>query len=145
VIRNEALKIAMGAIGRKSPPGTGSDVFLTRFFLVAILGAGLVSLLFGVSPGKLAFCPCPFYLLTGIHCPGCGMTRACIALARGEIGQALQYNPFSLGLIIFAGAFALFPDRSRRFWRSLTSRTRTLCTGSVLALILCFWIYRILP
>jgi hypothetical protein len=135
----------MEAAGQKRAPGAGSDVLLARFFLLAMFGTGLVSLMFGVSPEKLAFFPCPFHSITGIHCPGCGMTRACIAIARGEIGQALQYNPFSLGLFIFAGAFALFPDRIRRFWSSLPGKTRTIYTGSLLALILGFWIYRILP
>ena len=145
MIWNEALKNVIEATGQKSTPGNGSDVLLARFFLVAVFGAGLVSLLLGVSPEKLAFCPCPFHLLTGIDCPGCGMTRACIALARGEIGRALQYNPLSIGLIIFAGAFALLPDRIRRFWRNLPDKIHVLFTASLLALILGFWAYRTLP
>gem|GEM_PF-824242 len=143
--RNKALKSDKGTALQTHMSEMGSDVLLARLFLVAVLGAGLVSLLFGPSPESMALCPCLFYSITDIECPGCGMTRACIALARGEVGEALRYNPFSLGLLLFAGAFALFPDRIRRFWRSLTSRARTVCTGSMLALILGFWVYRILP
>ncbi|WP_058233934.1 DUF2752 domain-containing protein [Devriesea agamarum] len=35
---------------------------------------------------------CPVYRLTGILCPGCGMTRAAYALASGDIGLAVRNN-----------------------------------------------------
>lgn len=40
------------------------------------------------------FLPCPFRTLTGLWCPGCGLTRATHHLLRGDIGQALRYNLF---------------------------------------------------
>ena len=46
---------------------------------------------------------CPFHELTGLWCPGCGLTRATHALLRGNVGAALGYNllfPFFLGAII---------------------------------------------
>lgn len=36
-----------------------------------------------------------------MYCPGCGGTRALIALARFDIIRSLQYNPFILVLIIY--------------------------------------------
>ncbi len=36
--------------------------------------------------------PCPFHLLTGLDCPGCGATRAMIDLARGDMAQAMDHN-----------------------------------------------------
>ncbi len=36
--------------------------------------------------------PCVFHLVTGFKCPGCGNTRAVLALMRGEILAALRYN-----------------------------------------------------
>jgi hypothetical protein len=48
---------------------------------------------------------CPIRRLTGHHCPGCGMTRACILLFRLRIGMALRTNPFSpflLGFLVIA-------------------------------------------
>ncbi|MEJ2246292.1 MAG: DUF2752 domain-containing protein, partial [Acidobacteriota bacterium] len=90
MIRNEALKIMRATSIRGSTSGTGSDVLLARFFLVAVLGAGLASLFFGISPDSIALFPCPLHAITDIECPGCGMTRACIALARGDIPAALN-------------------------------------------------------
>ncbi|PJK11573.1 hypothetical protein CO614_04165 [Lysobacteraceae bacterium NML120232] len=36
---------------------------------------------------------CPFSLLTGIYCPGCGSTRCLHALVHGDIPTALTMNP----------------------------------------------------
>lgn len=41
----------------------------------------------------------------GIVCPACGMTRAMRLLARGEISEALRYNPASP--LVLAGGVAL--------------------------------------
>lgn len=38
---------------------------------------------------------CPVALLTGIPCPGCGMTRALNALVRGDWAEAWLYHPIS--------------------------------------------------
>ena len=35
---------------------------------------------------------CVFHHLTGLDCPGCGMTRAFHALSHGHLGEALSLN-----------------------------------------------------
>jgi hypothetical protein len=35
---------------------------------------------------------CPFRALTGLDCPGCGMTRAVGQITRGRVGTAFDYN-----------------------------------------------------
>ena len=46
---------------------------------------------------------CGFKLLTGLPCPGCGMTHACCALIHGQVVDALHFNlsviPFSIGIV----------------------------------------------
>ncbi len=37
--------------------------------------------------------PCVFYEITGLYCPGCGITRLCLSLFEGDIYQAFRYNP----------------------------------------------------
>lgn len=36
--------------------------------------------------------PCPFNLITGLLCPGCGNTRATLALLRFDFKGMLEYN-----------------------------------------------------
>lgn len=54
-----------------------------------LLGSGYLWLVtkFGVG------IPCPFYRLTGWQCPGCGVTRLCVALLRGDRAAAWAANP----------------------------------------------------
>ena len=36
---------------------------------------------------------CPIKTITGLDCPGCGITRMFVALFYGNIYQAFRYNP----------------------------------------------------
>ena len=40
--------------------------------------------------------PCLFHRLTGFYCPGCGGTRAFIALMSGQFLKSLYYHPLVL-------------------------------------------------
>lgn len=50
---------------------------------------------------------CPIRFLSGIPCPGCGMTRACIAVLRFDLAEAFHFHPlfflapFILLLLLF--------------------------------------------
>ena len=37
--------------------------------------------------------PCPFFLITGFQCPGCGISRMLMALIRLDFVSAFHYNP----------------------------------------------------
>ncbi|MBQ1546863.1 MAG: DUF2752 domain-containing protein [Lachnospiraceae bacterium] len=47
--------------------------------------------------------PCIFHYLTGYYCPGCGGTRALIALLHGRILTSLRYNPLTIYFIFLFG------------------------------------------
>ncbi len=66
--------------------------------IIGILAAiGAVSVLFGFLTGRSI---CLFYNVTGVPCPGCGMTRAFLHLLKGDILHAFQYHPL-FPLVIF--------------------------------------------
>jgi hypothetical protein len=50
---------------------------------------------------------CMFKVLTGIDCPGCGMTRALFALIRGDLMASLAYNPALIPLLITVTALMI--------------------------------------
>lgn len=57
-----------------------------------LLGVGILYYIFIKITG-LAL-PCIFNKLTGLLCPGCGITRAVLACARLDFGSAFRYNPY---------------------------------------------------
>lgn len=59
---------------------------------LAIIGYGiLMNLIFG------AFCP--MVILTGIPCPGCGMTRAVFYLFTGRLHQSFFMHPMAIPIV----------------------------------------------
>src|SRR6185503_13011425 len=48
---------------------------------------------------------CIFHQMTGLWCPGCGLTRGTYELLHGHVGAALGYNlftPLALAVIVVA-------------------------------------------
>jgi Protein of unknown function (DUF2752) len=75
---------------------------------VAAGAAGLLAFLvlhFWVPPEGARFVICPFRRLTGLPCPGCGLTRAFAHLAKGEWSAAVLDHPLAplLAVEIFVG------------------------------------------
>ena len=60
----------------------------------ALLGLGLGYALWVRLTGLAV--PCLFYTVTGRLCPGCGVTRMCLALLRWDWAEAWDANPVLL-------------------------------------------------
>lgn len=78
--------------------------FLTVFIADVRLGRGM--LIGGVIYGTLTLMglpvlPCPWNQLTGLPCPGCGMTRSTFALLRGDFWESLRLNAFTWIILLF--------------------------------------------
>ncbi|GIX42249.1 MAG: hypothetical protein KatS3mg129_1982 [Leptospiraceae bacterium] len=58
---------------------------------------------------------CPFYNLTHLPCPGCGMTRAIQNLLMGNFSKALKYHHFSY-FVFFIIIITLFTFISKKIY-----------------------------
>jgi hypothetical protein len=67
-----------------------------------LVGAAAVWPLLPVHPPLV----CPLRAATGIPCPLCGMTRACVAAAHGHLATSLAFNPAGV-LVVVAAVVAL--------------------------------------
>lgn len=64
--------------------------------LASVVGfAGLAALYAAPLPHSPEFSICLFRRITGISCPGCGMTRAFAAMAQGEWRSAVAFHPLA--------------------------------------------------
>jgi hypothetical protein len=69
----------------------------------ALAGLGVLFVVRQFNPATAGFFPlCPFFQITGLHCPGCGLTRGFHALLQGDVVGALDYNAL---LPLYAGFF----------------------------------------
>ena len=112
----------------------------------SLIIAGAVYL-FIFEPGKTGFfLPCPFRILTGLNCPGCGVTRALHQLLHGNFEAAFMLNPLFLIAIPFL-LFALI-RYSVIVMRGGVPRPNALPAPYIYAIffiILSFWIFRNTP
>lgn len=61
--------------------------------LVLVAVAAVVLYVF--DPSEYVLMPkCPFKMLTGLDCPGCGFQRAMHALLHGHVAEAIRFNVF---------------------------------------------------
>ncbi len=44
---------------------------------------------------------CPFKMLTGLPCPGCGMIKSMVSLYRGDLAESFRYHLFGPFLVLF--------------------------------------------
>lgn len=116
---------------------------LCRWTLVAVLA------LFAGSLVGWSLWPCPFAKLTGLPCPGCGMTRAMMAMLHGDWLLVMRLHPFA-PFFAFTGSFcglvSLLPqDLAGRVAARVESfERRTRLPALILLLFACFGLIRML-
>ncbi len=70
--------------------------------------------------------PCLVKFLTGISCPGCGMTRAYISLLSFDFTRAFYYHPLWPIVPVFIVCLFWVGDRHARFRRGVLVATSAL-------------------
>ena len=120
---------------------------LAAFIWLGLASLSILLLLFNpASPANQIFPRCPFRLLTGWQCPGCGSTRACYQLLHLHPIAAFKLNP----LMVMTLPFIVY---------GLLGYTKSAITGQPhrrvfiptpylwawLVLLIFFWIFRNTP
>jgi hypothetical protein len=122
-------------------PGKTIKRIVPVFILVLIL------LFYFFDPGEgFLFPRCPFNILTGYYCPGCGSQRAIHSLLHFRFGEAAGQN-----LLIIPSAFVIFYHLIYRFlnkklgWKLPDLLYRKNTPWIILAVVILFWIFRNIP
>ncbi len=118
-------------------------------FLTAIVGGYCAFFIFNTGIFNNNITACPFKLITGIPCPGCGMGRATLSLVHLEIKRAFLYHPlvipFNVFIIISVGW--LLRDiimKQEFFMRFVKSRPNKWVMLSIFLLLAIIWVRNIL-
>lgn len=106
----------------------------------SVTAAVALALSFWSSPeGLPAWDVCSFQSLTGLPCPGCGLTRGFCAISHGRFREATAYNAFSLplyalslGLLASPLLLRVFPALSSRSSQRLLFRAGGYLTVAIL-------------
>jgi hypothetical protein len=135
-----------------APAGTAPDPAVVSWWKVGALGAVALGgcayvALYDPNTASALYPACPFKVITGLDCPGCGITRALHALFNGNPAQALDQNL----LFVIALPFLLL-WLARGVWTSVTGRPRPpsvrwtpTMTWALVGLGGAFWVVRNLP
>lgn len=87
-------------MGRLSTKQAWKHLRVYLLSVIALAAAFLLLNLFGIG--------CPIKFLTGISCPGCGMTRAMWKLLTLDLPAALAYHPLSVTMPFFVALWLCF-------------------------------------
>jgi hypothetical protein len=105
------------------------------FAVALVLGSGLV--------------PCAFARVTHLPCPGCGSTRAVVALLHGDLAGVLHMNPLGpvmalvLGLLAIEAIISVLQSgNASRVGSSRAGRFLTRALIVITALDVVLWIAR---
>ena len=111
---------------------------------LAIAPAAVFGLMTMASPSDDGLTICPMALLTGVACPGCGMSRAIAWMFRGDLERSVGYHPLA-PLVVIISVVAVVWAVGRRFRGWEKPRTAVLNGGlMVLAvLLMAVWIARL--
>ena len=133
MIPNNRLDIVL----TKSPM-TFSRRQLLLAISAAILLIAALAAVYVMEPGNTIqrFMPkCPFHQMTGMHCPGCGGTRAVHALLHGHPLKALRFN----AILFPMGVCTLL------IWRYPKLQTNKPFAYTVATVFILFFILRNIP
>jgi hypothetical protein len=111
-------------------------------FATAVLALLLIYFFFDARKG--GFPECPFHLLTGWFCPGCGSQRALSSLLHGNVLDAMHNN---ILMVVFLPLFLYSAFVNLRYagTRKMKLWYDPFFVKIVLVTVICFWMIRNIP
>lgn len=115
---SDAAEIVRAAQSSSKPPasrgmgrplaGQGTWVSRAVWSAIFLIGAAVLITAGWLHPDpaghgthtQLGLPPCGFLVMTGLPCPGCGLTTSFAHMVRLQVGGALQANPFGVPLFL---------------------------------------------
>jgi Protein of unknown function (DUF2752) len=120
--------------------------FSKQIILLAVITIVGVFILTYYPPTSHQYIPCIFNVTTGLHCAGCGTTRAIYSLLQGNISEAARNNlllfiwgPYCIYLL-FRKILSEFFNKSYTVWQPGKKITHVL-----IAILIIYTVLRNLP
>lgn len=110
---------------------------------LTVIAIFLFVLIYGLlDPATVPFPRCPFNLITGLKCPGCGSQRALHQLLHLNIAQAFSYNACMVAFVPVISFLAFARIMRSRFPRLYAASHNTVFSWTLLAIILLWFLIR---
>ena len=111
---------------------------------IAIAGCVVVGI---VDPNKTQMFPaCAFKAMTGLDCPGCGMTRGLHALLNGDVVRAMSHNILLVIILATSATWLSWNAIARRTGKRQLHFAFKRSTWIAIGLaVFAFWVVRNLP
>lgn len=132
-------------------PQTGflplAELLRNRRFGLVLTGA--LSLHILMASLHLPLWECPFLRVTGLPCPGCGLTRACMLLLQGDVHASVRFHAFAPIFIVLISAMMIATFLPKTFTEPLIHKAeilerRTGLTILILGGLILYWLARLL-
>jgi hypothetical protein len=115
----------------------------------SLLGLFVMVISFLLPSGKLPISLCSFYTITGLPCPGCGLTRSIVYISHLSFEKAFRTNPMGFPIYVVLFLLALYnfiPAKPRaRLDVFIRKHHRTFVIMGILILTGMFitWLFRL--
>ena len=124
-----------------------SALLRNRRFGLILTGALSLHIIFVLL--HLPLWECPFFKVTGLPCPGCGLTRACLLLVQGDVQAAMKFHAFAPVFVILISMMMIATVLPKTVTEPLIQKAETLerKTGVTLIIfsgLILYWLARLL-
>lgn len=124
-----------------------ADLIRERMLMIVVCSVAAFQLIWAGSglPGW----SCPLLQSTGFPCPGCGLTRAVVALLHGDWQKSLTLHAFApilLAALALIGIASFLPQQQRHSFADTVEKVEKKSRLSAVLLIglVAYWLVRLL-